>query len=244
MATRLHVGAKDLRGDIAAYAKRFDFLEVRGVEASNMKHAPSVATQRRWRKGVSPAFEFGVVAGPNVGKLKASPAFDAELDAMKASATALEARVLVVATPADVTPSKLWRDRLAKVLDQLPRDASTVVWEPAGLWEVEDAAAQAKAWGIVLAVDPSRDEVPEGPVAYGRLRALGGTRAYSTAALARIAANLGERRDAYVVFETTGALKEAKTLRGLVRQGGGTKGGQGRLLRPRGAAVIPGEDDE
>ena len=30
MPTRLHIGAKELRGDVAAYAKRFDMLEVRG----------------------------------------------------------------------------------------------------------------------------------------------------------------------------------------------------------------------
>lgn len=245
MATRLHVGAKELKGDIAAYAKRFDLLELRGQDAAHLRLAPSAATLRRWRKAVPPAFEFSVVAGPNVAKLKPSEAFDVELAAMKESAKTLQARVLVVATPPDVTPSKLWRDRLAKVLDALPRDAVSIVWEPSGLWELEDAALQAKRWGdVTVAVDPSRDEVPEGPVAYGRLRALGGTRAYSTTALLRVAAALGERRDAYVVFETTGALKEAKTLRGLVRQGGGTRGGMGRILRPRGAAVVPGEDDE
>ncbi len=244
MATRLHVGAKDLRGDIAAYAKRFDLLEVRGVDAANLRLAPSAATLRKWRKTVPPAFEFSIVAGPNVGKLKKSEAFDAELAAMKEAATTLQARVLVVATPPDVTPSKLWRDRLAKVWDELPRDAVTLVWEPSGLWELEDAAAQAKKWDVVVAVDPSRDEVPEGPVAYGRLRALGGTRAYSTTALTRIAAAIGERRDAYVVFETPGALKEAKSLRGLVRLGGKVQGGLGRLLRPRGSLAMPGEEDE
>lgn len=245
MATRLHVGAKELKGDIGAYAKRFDLLELRGLDAANLKLAPNAATLRRWRKGVPPSFEFSVVAGPNVGKAKPSEAFDVELAALKETATTLQARVVVVATPADVTPSKLWRDRLAKVWDALPRDATTVVWEPAGLWELEDAAEQAARWGgVVVAVDPARDEVPAGPVAYGRLRALGGTRAYSTAALARVAEAIGERRDAYVVFETAGALKEAKTLRGLVRQGGGTKGGLGRLLRPRGGVLVPSGEEE
>ncbi len=245
MATRLHVGAKDLKGDLAAYGKRFDLLEVRGVAAASLKQAPSVATLRRWRRAVPPQFEFSVVAGPAVSALKASAAFDAELAAMLDTVKVLEARVLVLPTPSEVTPAKVWRDRVERVLDMLPRDVSALVWEPTGLWEIEDAAEQAAKWKIVVSVDPARDAMPEGPVAYGRLRAAGGTRAFSTAALQKVADNIGERRDAYVVIETTGALKEAKTLRGLVRQQKwGGKGGQGRLIRPKKGAPLDIGDDE
>lgn len=246
MATRVHIGSKELRGDIAAYAKRFDLLEVRGVDAASLSLAPSVATLKRWRRAVPPRFEFAVVAGPNLSKLKPSEASEAELEAMLAAVTALQARVLVVPTPPEVTPSTLWRKRFATLLERLPRDASTVVWEPSGLWEHEDAAVQAREWGVVLSVDPSRDIVPPGPVAFARLRALGGTRAYSTAALERVAEAIGERREAYVVIETQSALKEAKTLRGLFRAGGARAvGGLGRLIRPRHAAFeLSGDDDE
>ena len=245
MATRVHIGSKELRGELTAYAKRFDLLEVRGVDAANLRQAPSAATLRRWRKAVPPQFEFAVVAGPNVGKLRPTEAFETELEAMLSTAKILESRLLVVPTPADVTPSKLQRDRFAKLLERLPRDVPAIVWEPSGPWEHEDAAVQAKNWGVVLSVDPSRDIVPVGPVAFARLRALGGTRAYSTAALEKIAAAIGERRDAYVVFETQGALKEAKTLRQLVRAAASRKtGGLTRLVRPRGAPLALEEDDE
>jgi uncharacterized protein YecE (DUF72 family) len=245
MATRLHIGAKDLRGEVAAYAKRFDLLEVRGVDAASMKLAPTDATLRRWRKAVPPQFEFSVVAGPGLAKLKAGEALETELAALLKTVTILEARVIVIATSPDVTPGKLWRDRLAKLIDRLPRDASSVVWEPSGLWEIEDAADQANKWGIVVAVDPARDKMPPGPVAYGRLRAAGGTRAFSTAALHKVADTIGERRDAYVVFETTGALKEGKILRALVRQAKGAKrGGLGRLIRPKGAGLAVSDDEQ
>lgn len=245
MATRVHIGSKELRGELAAYAKRFDLLEVRGMDAPNLRLAPSAATLRRWRKAVPPQFEFAVVAGPNVGKLKPTEAFETELAAMLGAVNTLESRLLVVSTPPDVTPSKLWRDRFAKLLDRLPRDASTVVWEPSGLWEHEDAAVQAKQWGVVLSVDPSRDIVPVGPVAFARLRALGGTRAYSTAALEKIAAAIGDRRDAYIVIETQGALTEAKTLRRLIRAAGSRQtGGLTRLVRPRGTPIEFQDDDE
>jgi uncharacterized protein YecE (DUF72 family) len=245
MATRLHIGAKDLKGEVSAYAKRFDLLEVRGLDAASMKQAPSDATLRRWRKAVPPQFEFSVVSGPSVGKLKAGDALETELAAMLKTVTLLEARVIVIATSPDVTPGKLWRDRLAKLIDRLPQDASSIVWEPSGLWEIEDAADQAKKWGIVVAVDPARDAMPPGPVAYGRLRAAGGTRAFSTAALHKVADTIGERRDAYVVFETTSALKEGKVLRALVREAkAGKRGGLGRLIRPKGAAIAVSDDEQ
>jgi uncharacterized protein YecE (DUF72 family) len=245
MATRVHIGSKELRGELAAYAKRFDLLEVRGPDAANLRLAPSAATLRRWRKAVPPRFEFAVVAGPNVGRLKPSEALETELESMLSTATILESRLLIIPTPPDVTPSKLWRDRFEKLLDRLPRDVSTIVWEPSGLWEHEDAAVQAKRWDVVLSVDPSRDIVPVGPVAFARLRALGGTRAYSTAALEKVAAGLGDRRDAYVIIETQGALTEAKTLRRLIRAAGSRKtGGLTRLVRPRGAPIQFEDDDE
>jgi uncharacterized protein YecE (DUF72 family) len=245
MATRVHVGSKELRGELAAYAKRFDLLEVRGMDAANLRLAPSAATLRRWRKGVPPAFEFAVVAGPAIGKLKPSPELEAEFEAMLATATILESRLIVIPTPPDVTPGKLSRDRFAKLLERMPRDPTRIVWEPSGLWEHEDAAVQARKWGVVLSVDPARDIVPVGPVAFARLRALGGTRSYSVAALEKIARAIGERKDAYVVIETASALKEAKALRSLVRAAGGKRsGGMTRLVRPRNAPLDVRDDDE
>jgi uncharacterized protein YecE (DUF72 family) len=244
MPARLHVGGKELKGDLAAYAKRFDLLEVRGLDAPSLRLAPSPATLRRWRRLVPPAFEFAVVAGPSLARLKPGEAFDAELGWMLEAATLLESRVLVIPTPAEVTPSKVWRDRLARLVDRLPGDASATVWEPSGLWEVEEAARLGRQIGAVVAVDPSRDEVPRGEVAYGRLRAIGSVRAFSRTALERVAKNIGERRDAYVVIETPGALKEGKLLRGIVRASTKKTGGLGRLVRPRRAPIEVRDDDE
>ncbi|MCL2723614.1 MAG: DUF72 domain-containing protein [Polyangiaceae bacterium] len=245
MATRLHIGAKELRGELAAYAKRFDLLEVRGLDVHDLQMGPTAATLRRWRRTVPPHFEFAVVAGPNLAKLRPGDALDAELEAMRAAATVLESRMLVVSTPPDVTPSKLWRDRLAAVVDRLRSDVVTVVWEPSGLWEQDDAAAFGNKLGVTVAVDPARSEIPPGPIAYGRLRAFGVARAFSTTALERVANKIGDRRDAYVIMETAGALKEAKTLRGLVRNANaGKRGGLGRLIRPRGGSLRVGDDEQ
>jgi uncharacterized protein YecE (DUF72 family) len=244
MTTRLHLGAKELRGELAAYAKRFDLLEVRGLDAANLSYGPNAATLRRWRRAVPPHFEFAVVAGPNLAKLRPGDAFDTELEAMRADATILESRLLVVSTPPDVTPGKLWRDRLAAVVDRLKTDVTTVVWEPSGLWEYDDAVALGKKLGVTVAVDPARSEIPPGAVVYGRLRAMGIARAFSTTLLERVADKIGDRRDAYIILETPSALEEGKTLRSLVRgANSATRGGLGRVVRPR-AVLLQVRDDE
>jgi uncharacterized protein YecE (DUF72 family) len=242
MGTRFHIGAKGLRGDIAAYAKRFDLLEVRLAPADDPALGPSIATLRRWRKATPPHFEFTVVAGPHVSRLKPSANLDAELEAALAAVDVLRARCLLVQTPAEVTPSSLWRERMVKLLARIRRDATTVVWEPRGVWEMQDAAIAAKKWDVVLALDPLRDAVPEGPIAYARLRMLGETRSFGASALERVVRAIGERRDAYVILETPTALRECKRLRQLAqRPKSKMGGGMGRILRPKGAALV--EDD-
>lgn len=239
MTTRFHIGAKELRGNIAAYAKRFDLLEVRADSSR-----PTEALLRKWRKQVPPHFEFCVVAGPHLAALKESPQLDAELEMTLKTIAALQARCLLLPTPVEVTPSALSRQRMAKLLERLPRDATHVVWEPRGVWETEDAAVAAKKWGIVLAVDASRDPVPPGPVAYTRLRALGETRSFGPAALERIVDAIGTRRDAYVVLETATALAECKRFRQLSQKSKSFEGGMGRVIRPKNLTMKVRDDEQ
>jgi uncharacterized protein YecE (DUF72 family) len=250
MSTRWHIGAKELRGAIAAYAKRFDLLEVRvlvpeGAGAEHEGPTPSLATLRRWRKSVPPHFDFAVVAGPHLSRVKAGEGAERELDAARAAIDALQARCFILRTMPDVTPTSLWRDRIAKVVSRLPRDVTHFVWEPSGVWETEDAADQARALEVVLGVDPAREPVPAGPMAYLRLRALGETRAFGPVALERIVKAVGPRRDVFAVIETDTALVEAKRLRRLVRDVRSVaRGGAGKLVRPRGGIVVRDDEQE
>src|SRR5271168_721629 len=136
MPTRFHIGAKALRTSLGTYAKRFDFLEVR-TGATPREPAPSLATLRKWRKSVPPHFDFSVVAGPHLSMLKAGAPLEDDLTNALAAVDALEARCILIQTPADVTPSNLWRDRMAKLVARFPRDVTQVVWEPRGVWETE-----------------------------------------------------------------------------------------------------------
>lgn len=245
MATRYHIGAATLRGAISAYAKRFDLLEVRVPQADDMRLLPAPGTLKRWRKDVPPHFEFSVVAGPSVARLKPSPALDAELAATLETARTLRARCILLKTPSEVTPAAVWRDRMVKLLDRLPGDATQIVWEPSGLWEDEDAAHRAKKWGVVLAVDPTRQEMPEGPVAYGRLRQLGEARSFGPSALEKVVKNVGDRREVFLVLESDAALEECKRLRQLAqRRKPRVIGGSGKVIRPRAAALRVRDDEQ
>lgn len=244
MPTRFHIGAKAPRSNIGNYAKRFDFLEVK-TAATPRDPAPTVSTLRKWRKSVPPHFDFSVVAGPHVSLLKPGAAFEADLATALAAVDALEARCILFQTPVDVTPSNLWRDRMGKLVARFPRDVTQVVWEPRGVWETDDAAVAAHRWGIILAVDAAREPVPAGSVAYVRLRALGETRSFGPAALERVAEAIGNRRDAYVVFESNSAETEAKRLRTIVQsRGKRLAGATGRVIRPRALTVTVRDDEQ
>jgi uncharacterized protein YecE (DUF72 family) len=241
MATRYHIGAKQLRGAIGAYAKRFDLLE---VQTGGRGHV-SAATMRKWRRAVPPHFQFAAVAGPDLAKLAPSDRFEEDLAALLGAVEILQARTVVLPTPLDVTPGRTSRERMKKLLARLPRDATLVAWEPRGVWEIEDAAVAAQEWGAVLVVDPTRDPVPAGPVAFVRLPGIGETRAYGPSALERVVRAIGPRREAYVVLETPTALAECKRLRALAQ--GSTRrvaGGMARILRPRAASVRVSDDEQ
>jgi uncharacterized protein YecE (DUF72 family) len=243
MATRFYIGAKTLRGDIASYGKRFDLLEVPSGEAG--AGAPSMATLRKWRKAVPPHFAFSVVASPALANLRPGEALEQGRAHAKAFADVLQARCVLLSTPASVTPSAVWRERLARVTESFVRDVTSLVWEPHGVWEVDDAAVLARKLGIVLAVDAARDPVPLGPVAYVRLRALGETRSFGPSALDRVVQAIGARRDAFVVLETDGALAECKLLRRIAQEpdSADRKGTGARVVRPR-SAMVKIRDDE
>jgi uncharacterized protein YecE (DUF72 family) len=247
MVTRYHIGARRLESNLAAYAKRFDFLEVH--MPARGQPAPTVATLRRWRKQVPPHFDFSVVVGPAASLLRPGRELDDDLEAAMASADALQARCMLVVTPPQVTPAAVWRDRLEKVTVRLARDATLVAWEPRGLWEIDDARNLSRKLDVLLVVDPMRDTPAEGLVFYGRLRALGETRSFGSASLERVVATIGPRRDAYVVIETQTALTECKRLRRIVQGGPRVTGGMGRVIRPRElpaavAASLRVKDDE
>jgi hypothetical protein len=194
---------------------------------------------------VPPPFALTVMGSRALASLRPGEALEQGRAHAKAFVDVLQARCLLLSTPADVTPGAVWRDRLARVAEGFLRDVTQLVWEPHGVWEIEDAAVLARKLGIVLAVDAARDPVPLGPVAYVRLRALGETRSFGPSALERVAFAIGARRDAFVILETDGALAECKLLR-RIAQTPDTEGRKiaSRVVRPRTATVKIRDDEQ
>ena len=79
-----------------------------------------------------------------------------------------------------------------------------------------EAEALAASLGVLLARDPARDDLPEGPVAYGRISSLGAGGRIRGSAIERAADRLAGFAEAYVVLEGDNAVRAAKDLRGLL----------------------------
>jgi len=132
------------------------------------------------------------------------------------TARALSARWLVVRTPSSARPGARTRERLTQLIGQLKSAEVPIAWEPSGLLAEADAEALAASLGVTLARDPARDDLPEGPVAYGRIQSLGTGGRVRSSALERAAERLAGFAEAYVVLEGDNALRAAKDLRGLL----------------------------
>ena len=166
---RILVGLATLTGDIKKVVDRFDLVEVR-LSAGSW---PKDATLKRWRKTAPPAFVFSVVLPPAVATLATdAEATEALADALHVAAI-LEARCILLQTPADVRPTTANKKRIAALFKNVPSEGTVRCWEPAGVWEAEDTVATARAAHVLPVLDAAQESLPPGPLAYTRLRALG-----------------------------------------------------------------------
>jgi uncharacterized protein YecE (DUF72 family) len=210
---QLHVGQSTLRGEIGRYAERFNLLELRAEPGK----LPRAARLRKWLAEVPEGFVFSVVLPQRVGELAQSPEAQALLTQALATAEVLRAGWIVVQTPASVTPTKRSRDRLAALVEQLPRDARRVAWEPRGVWQDEEAERVSSDLGIHLVRDVSRSPAPSGDVVYSRMRGLGDASRVRVSAVERLAERLAGTSESFVVIEGEGAVRGAALLRQLAQ---------------------------
>ena len=197
---RLLVGLPALQGALEKYQARFDMVEIRPVDAS----LPRASTLRRWRKSVPPGFVFSVVLPRVVGELTAGPPLEEALATSLEAAAAVEARCIVLQTPASVRPTAANRKRLAALFARIPPEGTVRCWEPLGMWEREDVLATARDLGVLPVFDAAREALAPGPIAYTRLRALGKSAALGAATVERVADRLRKRRESFVVVEGAG----------------------------------------
>ena len=208
----LRVGQDSLRGDIARYASRFDLLE---LDAEQGK-IPRVGTLHRWREQVPRQFVFSVLVSSRAGSLDDGAELESTIERVHRAVRVLEARWVVLQTGPTLTPSLRNRRRLEAVAARLPRESCRVAWESRGLWEPEQQEEVCASLGMTLVRDLRRGELPAGPVAYTRLRALGSGARVSTESAELVAERAAGLDELYVIFEGQGARNGADVLRRLL----------------------------
>jgi hypothetical protein len=180
-----------------------------------------------------------VVLPPILSELRApSPEQEQALKATLEAAEALEARCLVIQTPASVTPTALHKKRLAALLAGLPRDATLVGWEPRGIWSPEEMDRWSRELGVQLIGDASQGDSPRGATLYTRLRGIGANTRFSAGVIDRVRAAFVDRREVFVVVEADNPRRIADALR--LPLDGGERPAIPTVLRPQ----VRADDEE
>ncbi len=214
--TTWHIGCAGFPRPRDRYMKKLGY-----VEYTLRAPLPSPKTLATQRKAAREHFEHGLVApdalyGERDWPLRDPAALRSELDRLANFCDAFGASVLVFKTPMAISPGSVALKRFEPVLERAQKMVETVVWSPAGLWERDAAVRFASEYGAIVTCDPLRDELDEDEVIYARMRGLGEDRRYSMAKLEEIAEVLNGVPDAYVVFESAEAWREALGFRKLV----------------------------
>jgi uncharacterized protein YecE (DUF72 family) len=237
---RLLVGLPALQGDLEKYKARFDLLELRPIDTS----LPKIGTLRKWRKAVPPAFVFSVVLPRAVGQLAAGKELDAALESSLEIASAVEARCVVLQTPASVRPTAANRRRIAALFARIPPEGTVRCWEPGGMWEREDVLATAREAGALAVFDAAREALPPGPIAYTRLRALGKSIGLGAVIIERVADRLRKRREAFVVVEQAGEGQRVRAALGAAIGRQRERPQTSTVVRPMQPSPLIAEDEE
>lgn len=213
--TTIHAGATLERPPGGKYRDKLHFAELALPAA-----LPRRATLEGWAKDLSDAMTLSVVV-PRVawvgsqGPLKIDDEVREAIDRCVEAADVLGARFVVLPTDGTVTTGQRHRDRLRAWFERWPEGDRRMVWHPTGLWDAELAAPFARRLGVLHAIDPLEQDIPQGaPEVYARLRAIG-LRARFTETLLLDAVDALEQADvaeAWVAIESPRSFKEAVRL--------------------------------
>jgi uncharacterized protein YecE (DUF72 family) len=180
----LHVGALIDRAPGRKYTAALQFAEF-----APRPPLPRPGTLASMRAGLPAELVLALRAPRSTivsarGTLRMDSELEAGLTWLAAAADGLKARVVVINTPADLTPGARSRDLLREYVARLPRVAGRhYVWVAQGVWEPEDVHAMCVELGLVRGFDPLETKATPGEVAYATLRAFGHRSGFSLQAL-------------------------------------------------------------
>ncbi len=135
-------------------------------------------------------------------------------------ADSVNADTVVLITPSSFTPAKPRREALLSFFENVDLGSKQLVWQPSGPWESEAAASFALEMNAILAVDPLRDQPPNGQSCYLRLGPFSvmGSR-MGIYDLEQIAKTIRSFENATVVFDTDRAVDDSRNLRTVLSDG-------------------------
>jgi len=233
---RILIGLPQLVGKLDNYADKYDLLEVTPRDQA----LPKGRKLRSWRKQVPPAFTFSVRLPDAVATF--GDDFEDALLASLEAAQALEAAAIALCTPASIRPTRKNRERIAALRERLPADGVVVAWEARGIWEPEEFIETAYDAGFLPIFDAAQDPLPPGPIAYTRLRALGLSMAIGQDRVRKVAEQLADRREAYVVVERPIAGRLRAGLRQALEQEQAPRRAVPMIFKP--SAALQADDEE
>ena len=193
---------------------------------------PKISTVARWRKEAPENFEFTVKAHQSIShehKLRLAETMKA-FETMKEICRELEAKILLIQTPASFKPENL--KTAEEFFRGIERNDLIIVWETRGpLWEKKEIREELRmileSLDVPHVTDPFRTlPVYSGRVAYLRLHGLGSRMyyyQYSDEELLRLrdaARSLEtEEREVYVLFNNLSMFEDAYRFQSFIKTG-------------------------
>ncbi len=189
------------------------------VELAPTPPLPRSATLQRWREAnpelaTSLAVPKHFLAGS--GRFLSSSDLDETATWICESAEAISARVTVLCTGPEFTPTARNKERFLALCGKVRQPERRIAWQAGGLWEADETRDLALRHDIIPVSDPL-DAKLEGTVAYGRVRAVGSRIRISEGMLSEIQGQLeGTTGEVYLAFQAVRAYRLAAQLRAML----------------------------
>jgi len=184
---------------------------------------PRIPTLRKQRGGLGAAMKLALrapkaaVSGAR-GPMRVDESLERGIEWLLQAQDALQAAMIVLPTPPELTPGARSRALLAAYVERLRAATdATLVWAPRGPWDAETAAEVAQQNGLTLAFDPMVDPRPEGPAVYARLTSLGVRRSFADAALEQALETILEQptSELHVAIDSDRSFQQAQRMQAL-----------------------------
>jgi uncharacterized protein YecE (DUF72 family) len=162
------LGGKEFKSVLQAYSSVYPAVEIN----STFYHIPKIATGKKWRKevdDVNKKFEFSVKCNQLVTHRICFTKDSVKIfNIMKELCEKLDARILLLQSPAGFKPSEENIRRMEEFFESIKREKLVLTWEPRGDWHRHPKLIKqvCRKFNLIECVDPFRNE----PLYFGRKR--------------------------------------------------------------------------